>query len=217
MKHLFLFTSFLLFHSVLLKSQAPQDSSFYEPGIRLMAKATTADEYLRASHYFEELASKLPDHWLVWYYTGLGYIHASYRVNEEDAKDDLLDRAQPFIDRAFRKKPDGTEIHVLQAFLYQSRLQVNPTIRGLNYSQKADASLRKAVAADPGNPRAYMLMGYNVFHTPSVFGGGPKNALPLFLKARDQYLVFKPELPFSPSWGEQETREMIRTCMQSEK
>jgi len=183
----------------------------------MMKKATTADQYLSATLYFEDLAAQFPDQWLALYYAGLGYIHASYRVKGDDAKDDLLDKVQPFIDRAFKLKPEGPEIHVLQAFLYQSRLQVNPALRGITYSQKADASLRKAVSVDPGNPRAYMLMGYNVFHTPVIFGGGPKNALPLFMKARDQYLVFTPEMPFSPNWGEWENRQMILLCKQSEK
>jgi|WetSurSiteA1Bulk_404760.scaffolds.fasta_scaffold00852_3 hypothetical protein len=212
MKFIIIILVSIVFPALMLNAQSTKDSAFYNPGIRMMERARTAEQYENVSRYFEEVSAQLPGQWLALYYTGLGYIHASYQVKEDVKKDQMLDRAQLFVDKAFKLKPGGPEIHVLQAFLYQSRMQVNPQLRGMTYSQKADASLKKAIAVEPSNPRAFSLMGYNVFYTPAVFGGGPKNALPLFLKARDKYLAFRPELPFSPMWGEQENQQMIKMC-----
>jgi hypothetical protein len=199
-----------------LKAQSLDDSAGYNPGIRMMETAKTKNDYLRCAHYFEQLDTLYTDQWLTSYYAGLCYIHASYQVQGNADKDELIDKAQPLIDRAFKSRPGEPEIHVLQAFLYQSRMQINPQLRGMTYSQKADASLKKAVAADTSNPRAFMLMGYNVFYTPAIFGGGAKNALPLFMKAREKYLAFKALLPFYPVWGERENRQMIKKCNQPE-
>jgi len=61
----------------------------------------------------------------------------------------------------------------------------------------------------------WSLMGYNVFHTPAIFGGGAGKALPLFLKARERFSSFRPSLPFMPVWGEPENQEMIAKCNKS--
>lgn len=205
----------MLFNCLLINSlfsQALHQASLYNPGIRMMDQAQTLDEYLDTVHYFEELARKFPSHWLARYYSGLGYLHASYRIEGNKAKDGLMDRAQVHIDEAFKLRPGDAEIHVLQAFLYQSRLQVNPELRGLSYSQKAEASIKKAVAANPSNPRAYFLRACNIYYTPAMFGGGAKKALSIFMEAREKYQAFKPEMPILPDWGEKENQQKLEEC-----
>lgn len=195
-------------------AQSPGDSSVYNPGIQMLKNAKTMDDYLRCARYFEQQDSQYAGQWLTSYYTGLSYIHASNQARGSATKDSIIDKAQQWIDKAFKAKPGEPEIHILQAFLYQARLQVNPQLRGMTLSQKANSSLKKAVASDAGNPRAYMLLGYNTYYTPTAFGGGAKKALPVFLKAREKYQSFKPLLPFYPVWGESENRQMIKICNQ---
>lgn len=198
-------------------SQAVADSTLYDVGLALLDKAQTTNNYLEAAYYFKEMTDQLPEQWPAFYYAGLAYLWASQTALDSKYKDELIDRAQPMIDKAFAIRSGESELHALQAFLYQTRLQVNPEVRALNYSQKADASLKKAVAANPSNPRAYMLMGYNTYYTPVLFGGGAKKALPLFIKAREKYVAFKPELSYLPSWGVAENQQMIRECNQAPK
>lgn len=196
-------------------AQSSTDSADYQTGILRIANARVSADYLEAASYFEHLATRYPEQWVSCYYAALSYIHASRQAQDDKTRDALLDKVEPLIDRAFKLKPGEPEVYVLQAFYYQSRIQVNPELRGLAYSQKADASLKKALAQDPDNPRAYLLAGYNVYFTPALFGGGPKNALPHFLKARDKYLHFRPALPYYPAWGEAEAHQMIKTCSQA--
>ncbi len=77
---------------------------------------------------------------------------------------------------------DKSELNALQAYLYQGRIQVN-AIRGMKYSSMAVDVLDKAIKLNPANARAYFLMGMNVYHTPKMFGGGAKKALPHVKKA----------------------------------
>jgi tetratricopeptide (TPR) repeat protein len=211
---------FLIFSGFMPLRMAAQemgDSSLYNPGLRIFRQARSADEYVSAADYFDALRSHKPAQWLEYYYAALCYIKASYKVESNKTKDALMDKAQPCIDKAFGLKPEEPELWALQAFLYQSRIQVNPEIRGLSYSMKADAELKKATAADDGNPRAWSLMGYNVYHTPDVIGGGAQKALPLFLKAQDRYHTFRPVFPFLPGWGEPENQHMIDECKKAMK
>ena len=205
----------LLINLIIVTNLHPQsfnDSTLYNPGIRLLEGSTTMDDYKNAASYFEQLASQNSEQWLALYYAGFSYIKASYKAQEDKLKDGLIDIAQPLIDKALILKPEEPELQVLQAFLYQARIQVNPEMRGLNYSLKADGILKKAVAADPVNPRAWSLMAFNIYYTPTAFGGGAKNALPVFIKAKEKFLSFSPLLPFMPTWGEPENQQMIVKC-----
>lgn len=198
-------------------TQALKDTNLFDPGIRMIQQAVTAGDYKMAAAYFEKLDAPGSEKWLGQYYAALCYIHESYKTGGNKAKDGLLDKAQLRIDSAYRLKPDDPELLVLQAFLHQSRIQINPEFRGASYSMKADASLKKAAALDENNPRVWSLMGYNIFHTPALFGGGPEKALPLFLKARDKFLTFKPVLPYMPHWGEKENQQMIEECKKAKR
>jgi len=212
MKLVYVISLFNLLFIHVMHAQSLNDSALYNPGIYLIESSATLNDYKNAAGYFEQMASQYPEQWLAWYYTGLCYIRASDKEEEVTSKDKLLDRAQPFIDSAFTLNPAEPELHVLQAFLYQTRIQVSPVSRGLSFSKKADVSLKKAIAGDPDNPRAWSLIAYNVFYTPVPFGGGPKKALPLFIKAKEKFTTYKTYLPFMPRWGESENQQMIIDC-----
>jgi tetratricopeptide (TPR) repeat protein len=200
-----------------IHSQQLSDSAAYNSGIIMIGNAKTANDFKLAATYFENLSIQNPSHWLSLYYAALCYIQASHKVEEDKERDGMLDKAQPLLDKAGKKSPKEPEIFVLQAFLYQSRIQVNPQLRGMSYSSKAEASLKKATEADDKNPRAWSLLGYNLFFTPALFGGGPEKALPLFEKARDKFHTFKPLMPFYPHWGAPENLHMIAECKNSVK
>jgi len=214
-----LFFLFLLLSGTIisLHSQQLTDSTEYNSGILMIRNAKTANDYKQAAVYFETLSARNPSHWLSSYYAALCYIHASYKVEQDKECDGMLDKAQPHIDKAGKINPKESEIMVLQAFLYQSRIQVNPQFRGMSYSSKAESSLKKATGAHDKNPRAWSLLGYNMYHTPALFGGGPEKALPLFTKAGDKFHTFKPLMPFYPRWGESENKQMIAECKKSVK
>ncbi|HEX2394237.1 MAG TPA: hypothetical protein VHI78_02765 [Bacteroidales bacterium] len=205
---LVIFTGILSFH--LLLSQTENDSSVYHQGLSLLDKAKNPEQFLESATYFEKISAENPEHWLATYYAGLSYILAAKDAGKN--ADRLLDKAQQFVDKSIVLKPDEPENHVLQAFLYQVRLSVDPQGRALNFYQKAEACLKKAMAGDSSNPRAYFLMANNVYNTPPVFKGGPRNALPVFIKAREKFRSYKPPFSFAPYWGEEQNEEMIRLC-----
>jgi len=207
---------FLLFIIALnnspLFSQSEADSVMYHKGLMLLNSANTTENYLESAFYFESLSREFSSQWLIPYYSGLSYILASQKALDTKYRDDLLDKAQILVDRSFQLKQDEAELFVLQAFLYQVRLLTDPRNRAMNLSQKADVTLKKAVLADSTNPRAYFLLANNIYYTPTVFKGGPKNALPVFLKAKEKFRTYKSDLSFMPQWGNKENTEMIKLC-----
>lgn len=196
-------------------AQTQSDSAAYMKGVVILNKAKTSVEFLKVANYFDTLTKDLPGQWLAPYYSGLAYVLAGQTTGNKKQIDQFLDVAQKRVDMSLKLKPDEPEIGVLQAFVYQVRLMVDPQNRALSFSKKAETSLKKALASDPENPRAYFLMGNNIYYTPPVFKGGPKNALPLFIKAREKFQSFASELPFMPAWGKQQNEEMIKTCKEA--
>ncbi|HLO57147.1 MAG TPA: hypothetical protein VK179_00245 [Bacteroidales bacterium] len=203
---------FLFFTAIRLYSQAETDSSVYNKGLKLLYAANTAEKYSEAAGYFARVAEQNPSHWLANYYTALSYILGGQLHGDQKFRDALLDKAQPFIDRAQALKRDDPENLVLQALLYQVRLQIEPEGRAITMSQKAESILKKAIAVDSANPRAYFLLANNIYYTPAVFKGGAKNALPVFMKAEEKFRDYKVTSSFLPDWGRTQNEEMIRQC-----
>jgi tetratricopeptide (TPR) repeat protein len=212
-RNIIFITAFLI--SGTLFAQTETDSAKYNKGIDMLHNAQTTAAFLQVAECFDTLSKDIPGQWLVHYYSGLAYVLAGQKGSNKKYMDQLLDKAQKRVDKSYALKPDEPEIHILQAFLYQVRLLVDPQARAITFAQKAETMLKKAIAADPGNPRAYFLMGNNIYYTPPVFKGGPKNALPVFLKAREKFKGYEAELSFMPDWGDAQNEEMIHLCNQA--
>jgi hypothetical protein len=122
MRTFFMVAINLIFAVNSFHAQSPGDSSVYNPGIRMLNNAKTLEDYFMCARYFEQQDTQCTDQWLTSYYAGLSYIHAGYQARETATKDSIIDKAQQWIDKAFKIEPGEPEIHLLQAVLYQARL-----------------------------------------------------------------------------------------------
>jgi tetratricopeptide (TPR) repeat protein len=214
MKKVFLISTLLLF---LLQIHAQDESSY----MMIMVKqkksfkmARGVADYQELANSFERIANAESDQWHPLYYAALCYINMTFSGDDVTAFDGYLDKAQTFIDKALAIYPDESEIHVLQALLYQARIRVDPAGRGMTYSIKANESLVKALEYNDGNPRAYYLQAMNVLGTPKAYGGGPEKACPIFQKADETYKSHKPDHVLSPTWGgERNSMMMSKNCL----
>lgn len=194
------------------KSQTLADSASYNKGLKMIASAKSVENFEAAGNYFATMTHQKQNDWLAPLYAALSYTLASYFGTDRVNKDALCDKAQIYIDISSIRNPDIAELASMQAFLYQARIIVSPRERGLEYSLKAGSQIKKAESANPDSPRAYFLNAMNVYHTPEIFGGGPKKALPLFEEAARKFDSFVPKYPFLPHWGNQQNQEMIAQC-----
>ncbi|MCB2221478.1 MAG: hypothetical protein KQI35_13845 [Bacteroidetes bacterium] len=195
---------FLLFAFIVNIGTAQDESSY----MMIMVKhkksfrmARTVQDFQNLANNFERIANAESDQWHPLYYAALCYINMSFVTDQNDQKDAFLDKAQAFIDKALLIYPDESELFVLQALLYQGKIQIDPAGRGMTYSAKADEELKMAKDINPDNPRVYYLLGLNVLHTPESFGGGPAAACPLFETAIEKFKTYLPENVLSPTWG----------------
>jgi hypothetical protein len=211
-KNLFLLLSILLLFN-LHESPDLQAQNNYQSAmsgaIAALKQAASQEDFLASSARFERIGLAEKERWLPWYYSAYALILPSFDEPDGKRKDQLLDRAQEAIDRALELAPGESEIHVLQAFLYPSRILVDPVNRGLIYMDKMQASLDRSRKLNPDNPRTYYLEGVQKLNLPAAFGGGPEVARPILETAMEKYAGFQTDDPLWPFWGEESTRKEL--------
>jgi len=174
--------------------------------IEMMEQASEPGEFVESANLFERIATAEETRWMPYYYASYSLVVMSFDESDGGQKDLILDRAQELLDQAFELEPEESELHVLQAFLYPSRITVDPMSRGMLYFDKMFASLETARSLNPENPRIYFLEGVSKLNLPPSMGGGPEVAKPILEEALSKFLSFTNEDPLWPFWGEEATR-----------
>lgn len=174
--------------------------------LELLDQASAAEDYLKCASRFERIAAAEKSLWLPYYYASYSLVVMSFDESDGAKKDLILDRAQGLLDKALELQPEESELQVLQAFLYPARILVDPMNRGMQYMELIYATLEKAKALNPENPRIYFLEGINKANLPPSMGGGPEAARPILELALAKFEAFEPRSSLWPQWGEEAVR-----------
>ena len=142
-----------------------------EKNIKELNEAKTASDFQALANNFERIAEVKNDSWLPLYYVTYSYLNMVFSEGNEAGIDMTLDKAEAYLNKARELSPENDEIEILQGWIYQGRIQVDPMGRGQSYSEKASVAFGKAKNINPDNPRIYFMVGQNVLHTPEMFGG----------------------------------------------
>ncbi len=190
-------------------------SSEYEEimsaNIQKLYTLTESDELINLANQFERISNAEQDKWEPAYYAAYCYVRST--LFGKMGSDDIhiqLDNAQKFIDQIIKTNSKESEIHTLQALVYQ--LRITDMSKGYKYSKMASESLVVAETLNANNPRIYYLRGSNIFHTPKAFGGGADKAKPYLQKADEMFKSHQPESIFEPSWGPFHNSELLGQC-----
>jgi len=199
----------LIFSFVILTVSAQENN--YEKAmasaISKMESSEALPNFQQAANTFERISMTETNEWLPLYYAAYSFIVMSYIDQDVDKRDPYLDKAQQFLNKAFKINADESELFALQAFLYPSRITVDPMNRGMEYMGKMNTALATAIKLNPENPRSNYLRAITLLNMPESFGGGAEVARPLFEKAKEKFDKFEPASPIHPDWGK-EVNEM---------
>lgn len=156
---------------------------------------------------FYRIGEAEKDEWLPYYYAAYSFVSITYLLDDGEAIDSYLDKAQPMLDKALELNPDESENYVLQGLIHSMRI-TNP-MRGMKYSALSNEALEKAEKLNPENPRLWLCKAQNIFYTPSMFGGGAGKARPVYEKAAELFDIFEPKNAIWPGWGEELTDSQL--------
>lgn len=206
---LILFLATLLLCTMNTQGQEDPYLSAMLGAIEKMEQASDPADLMEIANRFERIATAEKSRWMPYYYASYSLISMSFDEQDGNKKDQILDRAQELLDQAMELEPGESELYTLQAFLYPSRIMVDPMGRGMDLIGKMLAALETAKKLNPDNPRAYFLEGINKLNLPPSMGGGADMAKPILEEALYKFEVFANEDPLWPGWGEDPTREEL--------
>lgn len=98
------------------------------------------------------------------------------------------------------------EAYIILASVYMMKISVEPE-DAMNLFGAINQYLENAETSNLDNPRVHLTKGMFIFNTPEMFGGGPKNALPILQKAEKLFLNSKDKELIN--WGLIETYTWI--------
>lgn len=200
-------TTITILFTVLFLLAQGQESQFQQAmqkALNELNQATMADDFIAVANTFERISTAESGEWLPLYYAAYACIIPSFEMADANQKDQYLDKAQQFLDKAFEIAPEESELFALQAFLYPGKIMVDPMNRGPEYMGKIYQALDKATQLNPDNPRPYFLRAITTLNMPPEFGGGPAMAKPIFETAKEKFENFELASPLHPNWGKEQ-------------
>ena len=84
--------------------------------------------------------------------------------------------------------------------------------RGQKYSMLSAQSLGKALAMEPGNPRASVLKLQNEMGTAQFYGNDPAEYCSQAYELLARWDNYKPKSPVYPSWGKDQVEGVVERC-----
>lgn len=180
-------------------------------GLGMMKEAKSASEMQEASAFFERVGEAEKTHWLPFYHAAYANIQSAW-MNPAGDMDKAAQRTKDLIGKAELIEKDNSELYCLRQMVAIQQMLVDPMSRWQTYGQEATSAIQAAQKADPGNPRAYSLMGQYLMNVPEQFGGGKEVAKPILEKAVSLFKTFKPASSFHPAWGEADAVKTLAQC-----
>jgi len=166
-------------------------------------------EWQALANRFERIATAEPKEWLPRYYATYAYSTLAFFGKNITEKDQMVDKAEALLKEAFAIAGENSELMLLDAQVHQARMLADPQSRYQSEGPLFEASLKKAEALGPDNPRVYLMKGSNLYYTPEQFGGGKKVAKPILEKAVEKFATFRAAGLLFPNWGQGQAGYML--------
>jgi hypothetical protein len=196
-----LFASFILVASQLVFANDGKYEQAMKSNIDAIYKAQTIEGLQSSTNAFERIAIAEPQKWEPNYYAAFGYIMIGNKEKDPSKKDQHLDRALSFIEKAKAIVPAESEVIALEGFVHMLRITIDPPSRGQKYAPMAMQTFGKAISTNPENPRALSLLAQMQYGSAQFFGGSTTEACATLTKALEKFDTFKSENTLAPTWG----------------
>lgn len=195
-------------------AQTDKYTAAMKQNMDMLDSVKTKEEMLALSNTFERIAKAEKDKWQPYYYAALQQIVRTYHMKGSEVKniDTELNRADELLAYAEVISPDNSELTCLKSMIATGRMMVDPQERSMIYGPKTTEILKEAIKQNPNNPRAYLLLGQNLFYTPEFFGGGKEKAKPVLEKSVELFKTFKPAGELDPDWGKEMAESLLKQC-----
>ncbi len=200
-------TVFALFVCSLISAQAQFDKGM-EKALGLWKEGKSTE----ATGIFERIASADKESWLPNYYVALINTTEAFKPENKEKITSLLAKANAALDIELAKTPNNVELLVVQAMAKTALLASDPMTYGMTLSPKISEIYMKASLLAPENPRVVFCKAEFGIGGAKWTGADVKQLCEQVQKSIDLFAKFKPETPFSPSWGLERAQMTLQNC-----
>ena len=200
-------TAFTLFVCSLLAAQTQ-----FENGMGKALGLWKEGKSSEASALFERIASAEKNSYLPNYYVALINTTEAFNPANKDKISSLLAKANAALDIELAKSPNNVELIVVQAMAKTALLASDPMTYGMSLSPKISELYFKASLLAPENPRVVFCKAEFEIGRAKWTGADVKKLCEQVQKSIELFAKFKPETPFSPSWGLDRAQESLKNC-----
>lgn len=184
-----------------------------ENALRLQADNETFESYQESAWALDRLAAANPSEWEPPFHACFAYLRMSFKKRGTDVQEEYLEKALASLKEAKnRGMNDESEYKSMMAYYYQGYISVSPKLRGARYVSTATNLMEEAMELNPENPRPYLLLGLQLYHTPRIFGGGKDKGCPYLKEAKQKYASFQPNSSIAPNWGYDDVMKYLPDC-----
>jgi len=177
------------------------------------ASCSSVEDYQDLANKFRIIANVEDEEWLPLYYEAQCYILISFTDSlSAEEKDSYLNKASVLIESMTELAPDEAEVEVIKAFYLTGSMLVNPAQRSMTTAPQIHAALGRALALEPGNPRATFLRISNEMGTTSYFGEDITPYCEQATKLLQNWDNYTLKSPIHPIWGKEEVRGIVSRC-----
>jgi len=171
-------------------------------------KTWDKNEILSAKAAFEKAVMVAPQnthalYWKAYADYRLAILSLYVRQRDENAGKQYIDESIKTLEQVIEFNDADVESYALLGSLTGMKIQFNP-LSGMWLGPKSQGYFEKALTLTKENPRVYYLMGIGTLHTPAMFGGGPKKAIPQLdqaIQLFEQEGLSKVGDLLTPTWG----------------
>jgi hypothetical protein len=187
-----------------------------QAAVMRLDKANNTKEYQQLANDFLRIADAQKTGWLPYYYTAFCNAKIGWLKQNDDPDniepfvnkaEEEIKKAQSLIDTTKQKK-ELSELYCLLSMTNRSRVYINPQTYGPEYGPVASRYTYLAEQANPENPRAIYLEGWEKFATPKMWGGDKVKAKALLISAKEK-LDNNPSPGIDAHWGKREVEEIL--------
>lgn len=179
-----------------------------------MEAAQSPDAMLATANTFERIGQKATDEYLPSYYAALNLLNYNWTLQDPAQRDEVIERAMEQVKKAQAMAPNNDEVEVLNGYALMAKMTVDPMNRGQSYSPRIMQSFGKAMAMNPENPRAKIMMAQMEIGTAQFMGTEPTKACELARQGAELLEKEKPMDELQPSWGMDSAKEILKGCNQ---
>ena len=178
-----------------------------------MNKIQNLSDLVTIANKFDRIGSAEKDQWLPYYYSAYCYILMTTQESDVTKWDDYLNTADANIGKAEVLEANMVEILALKGFSSMMRINVDPAVRGQEYSMKSVGYLQQANQLDEQNPRVILMMAQMQYGTAQFFGSDTAPICDQFKKAVELFdQQSKDSDSILPSWGKPQAQSMVKNC-----